>query len=546
MTYIPNSKSIDPRPDNPGTPIALNSRFYIERPPCEERAYQEIATPGSLIRIRGPRQMGKTSFLLRLINYTKTLDYRIITIDFLQTDTAVFESTEKFLRWFCINLSRQLKSTYNIDDYWDEDIGYKVCCTIFVEELLHEVYTPVVLIFKEVNCVFKYTKITQDFLPLLRFWHEQARIVEIWKKLRLVLVHATEIYVSLSVNQSPFNLGLPIKLSEFTLEQVKDFAQRYGLKLPEEQIQELMNLVGGHPYLVHLALDNLYHHNLTFEELLRDAPTQRGIYSDYLRSLWIVLQKQPTLAATFTQLITEPTNIQLEPMITYQLENLGLVKIDGNICVPCCKLYSLYFQGQKLGQTSDRTVAEKTKNQDYQNPQVFTNINSVKMSNHDFFNFYTKIEWNNIVAENYPIALILGEIDNYQVYKNQYGTKFSHNCLQVISKKISLILQDIHNVHFNKENEQFIMILPKIDGRKAIEIAEIIIREIKELTLSPDRDMWTNFPNSIVTMSMGIACTIPSENEHSSLFLAAEEALFESQEQGDCVTLSSFLNYQDS
>ncbi|GGA20119.1 diguanylate cyclase domain-containing protein [Okeania sp. KiyG1] len=113
-------------------------------------------------------------------------------------------------------------------------------------------------------------------------------------------------------------------------------------------------------------------------------------------------------------------------------------------------------------------------------------------------------------------------------------------------KKISLILQDIKNIHFNKENEQFIIILPKIDGVKAISIAEIIIREIKELTLSPDRDILTNLPNSIVTMSMGIACTIPSENEPSSLFLAAEEALFESQEQGDCVTLSSFLNYQDT
>lgn len=546
MTYIPHSESIDPRPDNPGTPIALNSRFYIERPPCEERAYQEIATPGSLIRIRGPRQIGKTSFLLRLINYAKTLDYRIITIDFLETDTAVFESTEKFLRWFSINLARQLKVTSNIDDYWDEDIGYKVCCTMFFEELLDRIDTPVVLILKEVNFVFKYTKITQDFLPLLRFWHEQARIVEVWKKLRLVLVHATEIYVSLNVNQSPFNLGLAIKLSEFTPEQVKDLAQRYGLKLQEEQIQELMNLVGGHPYLVHLALDNLYHHNLTFEELLRDAPTQRGIYSDYLRSLWMVLQKQPKLAVIFTQLITAPANIQLEPMITYQLENLGLVKIDGNICAPCCKLYSLYFQGQKLGDTSDQIVEEKNQNKDFQNPQIFTNINSVKMSNHNFFNFYTKIEWDSIAAENHPIALILGEIDNYEVYKEQYGTKFIHHCVQIISQKISLILQEINNVHFNNENEEFIVILPKIDGGKAIEIAEIILREIKELTLSPDRDILTNLPNSILTMSIGVACTIPSENESSSLFLAAAEALFESQEKGDCVTLSSFLNYQYS
>ncbi|WP_249103672.1 AAA-like domain-containing protein [Argonema galeatum] len=58
----------------------------------------------------------------------------------------------------------------------------------------------------------------------MRFWHEEARRENVWQSVRLVLVHSTEVYVSLSINQSPFNVGLTIKLPQFTSQQVQDLA----------------------------------------------------------------------------------------------------------------------------------------------------------------------------------------------------------------------------------------------------------------------------------------------------------------------------------
>ena len=46
--------------------VPLNSPFYIERPPTELICFEEILQPGALIRIKAPRQMGKTSLMARI------------------------------------------------------------------------------------------------------------------------------------------------------------------------------------------------------------------------------------------------------------------------------------------------------------------------------------------------------------------------------------------------------------------------------------------------------------------------------------------------
>lgn len=48
--------------------------------------------------------------------------------------------------------------------------------------------------------------------------------------MRLVVIHSTEVYVTLQLNQSPFsNVGFPIELPNFNSEQVQELAKRYGL-----------------------------------------------------------------------------------------------------------------------------------------------------------------------------------------------------------------------------------------------------------------------------------------------------------------------------
>jgi hypothetical protein len=203
------------------------------------------------------------------------------------------------------------------------------------------------LALKEVDRIFPYPAIAREFLPMLRSWYEEAKQVDIMKKLRLVVVHSTEVYISLNIHQSPFNVGLPIKLPPFTLEQVQELANRYELDwLDDSQVQRLILLVGGHPFLVQLAFYYLYRRELTVEQLLQQAPTIAGIYTDYLRSYLATLQAKPELASAFKQVIKGRESISLTPMLAYELESLGLVQLLDDKVAPGCELFRLYFGSQ--------------------------------------------------------------------------------------------------------------------------------------------------------------------------------------------------------
>jgi hypothetical protein len=260
--------------------VPLDSPLYINRPPIEELVCAEICQPGCLIRIKAPKQMGKSSLLNRILARATAFGYNTVYLDFQEADEGVFTSLDKFLRWLCANASRQLNLNPRLDDYWDEEMGSKVSCKIYFESyLLKQINSPVVLALNEVNRVFEHPQIAQDFLPILRFWHEQTQRVATWEKLRMVVVHTTEIYIQLKLTQSPFNVGLSIKLPQFTSKQVQELARRYGLDWRDStSTQQLMAVVGGHPYLVNVALYHLCRGEMTLEELLQAAPTPAGIY----------------------------------------------------------------------------------------------------------------------------------------------------------------------------------------------------------------------------------------------------------------------------
>lgn len=331
--------------------MPLNSLFYIKRPPIEERAYAQIDKPGSLIRIKAPRQMGKTSLMHRILAHAKQTGMRTVLLSLQQADSSIFTSLDKFLRWLCANVSRQLNLESKLDDYWDEDIGSKVSCTLYFQAYLLAETESLILALDEVNRIFEYPEISSDFLPLLRSWYEDASELEIWQKLRLVVVHATEAYIPLDIHQSPFNVGLPIKLPEFNLEQVQDLAVRHGLdwvkgEIGTKNLALLLGMVGGHPYLVRVALYHLARQEVSLEQLLQTASTVAGIYSDHLRRHLANLQEHPELAAALKRVVTAPEPVPLEAIAAYKLESMGLVILEGNQATPSCEVYRLYFREQ--------------------------------------------------------------------------------------------------------------------------------------------------------------------------------------------------------
>ncbi|PHJ59135.1 hypothetical protein VF14_15625 [Nostoc linckia z18] len=339
----------------PSGPLPINSSLYINRPPLEELICSELIQPGCLIRIKAPKKMGKSSLLNRMIAYAKEQNYQVVYLDFQEADEEVFVSLDKFLRWFCIYVTRQLNLFPCLDDFWDIEMGSKVSCKIYFEAYLLQYIAenPVVLALNEVQRVFEHPNIAQDFLPMLRFWHEQAKQDCIWQKLRMVVVHTTEIYVPLKLNQSPFNVGITITLPPFTPKQVQDLALRYGLEWAvspegEKRLESLQAMVGGHPYLVSLALYHLSRQEITLEMLLETASTPMGIYTQHLRELLNLLQKEPELMPAMQQVITSNEKVELDAIAAYKLESMGLVQLNGNQACVMCELYRLYFSQQLI------------------------------------------------------------------------------------------------------------------------------------------------------------------------------------------------------
>lgn len=336
--------SVEPSLEFPDGPVSLESPFYVERPPIESDCYKEILKPGSLIRIRGPRQMGKTSLTNRVLAYATQHHYQTVRMNLRKADKTVFTTLNRFLRWFCLNVSRQLNLDPKLDDYWDEEIGSKVSCTgYFQAYLLEQLTTDLVIDLDEIDLVFNYPDLAEDFLALLREWHEEAMIEESWRKLHLIIAHSTEAYIPLNIHRSPFNVGLPLRLPPFSRSQVQQLAQKHRLNWTDTETQQLTAMVGGHPFLIRLALYHLARQDVTLHQLLQDAPTHAGVYSDHLRRCLGNLKQKPELAAALKQIVTANTPVQLESVMVYQLDSMGLIRVDGNQVTPSCELYHQYF-----------------------------------------------------------------------------------------------------------------------------------------------------------------------------------------------------------
>ncbi|MEG4345179.1 AAA-like domain-containing protein [Microcoleus sp. A003_D6] len=325
--------------------VALDSPFYVERSSVESLCCETVVKPGSLIRIKAPEMMGKTSLMNRILARAQGEKYHAVYLDLSAADRGILTNLDKFLRWLCLMVSRQLKLENKLNEYWDTDIlGSNDNCTVYFEEyLLAETAAPLVLGLDEVDRLFPYTEVVEDFLGMLRSWHEKAKISDVWKKLRLVMAHSTEVYIPLDMNQSPFNAGVPIELQEFESQQIYDLARLHGLDWDEGQLRELISAIGGHPYLVRLAMYEISCGNIALNQLLENAASESGIYSNHLRKHLEILQHNPELAVALKKVVNSAQPVELDSMQIYKLHSMGIVRRQNNYVMPRCNLYREYF-----------------------------------------------------------------------------------------------------------------------------------------------------------------------------------------------------------
>ncbi|NQZ27908.1 MAG: AAA-like domain-containing protein [Colwellia sp.] len=342
----------------PGGALPFSSPFYLERSGEEARAYNEIKQPGSVLRIKGPRKMGKSSLMLRVLDQAESEGYQIVKIDLLQADRKILSNLDLLLQWLCLQISTQLNIAPAMDDYWNPLMGSKLSCSNYLQQhILAQLDRPLVLVINELNLIFDHQEVSQDFLPLLRSWFEEAKHNAMMQKLRQVLVYSTEVYVQLDLNLSPFNVGLAIELQAFEDQQIAQLAKSYGFNwqadgMAANPVTYLRSTVSGHPYLTQLALYSLASSQGFMEspmnslkDIIKTAAEPKGIYNEFLQQLLADLTANLTAVSGFRKLHGSKGDV-LSSIESYQLERLGLATIVNGKTLACNQLAAKFLLKQ--------------------------------------------------------------------------------------------------------------------------------------------------------------------------------------------------------
>jgi hypothetical protein len=350
----PDRKLISPLPafdprwleklDPPGGAVRLQSPFYVERE-VDKLAKDLILKDGLTLRIKGGRQMGKSSILARLYQQARDNHRSVLYIDFQRLDDQHLQDIDIFLRYLADLIAYKLKTNRPPDHYWQTPLGSKDKLTEFLNnEVLEHADTAFVLFLDEVDRLFNFEDYRDDFFSLIRSWHNNRAFDPVWDKLNLVLAYSSEAFMFISdLNQSPFNVGVAFDVVDFDRAEVEELNRRHGSPLKIQELDEIMELLQGHPFLIRKALYELVVTKLPLAVLLSRATDDDGPFSDHLHHYLWQLDAQPALRSAMK------AAIQSQPCPTdqlfYQLRSAGLVRGNNrNNVMPRCGLYARYFE----------------------------------------------------------------------------------------------------------------------------------------------------------------------------------------------------------
>jgi hypothetical protein len=325
--------------------LPLNSRFYLERG-ADSEFELAVARGDSILRIKGARQMGKTSLLARGLQQARERDATILLTDFQLLNQEHLENVDGFFRFLARWLARQAGTGLEVDALWDPLQGASVNFRDFLLELLEGLPGPVVWGLDEVDRLFQ-CRFHSEVFGMLRSLHNDRALNPSlpWSRLTLTLCYATEAQLFLAdLNQSPFNVGTRIRLDDFSSDEVGELNERYGAPLASPaELADYYELLAGHPYLTHLGLHQLVTRKLSLAALTRLAYQEDALFGDHLRRLLRLLSREEKLLHAVRELLAGRPCPNGEEF--YRLWSAGVVVGDSACEAQLrCRLYAGYLE----------------------------------------------------------------------------------------------------------------------------------------------------------------------------------------------------------
>ncbi|MBR1123378.1 diguanylate cyclase [Bradyrhizobium lablabi] len=150
------------------------------------------------------------------------------------------------------------------------------------------------------------------------------------------------------------------------------------------------------------------------------------------------------------------------------------------------------------------------------------------LANRRGFQSRLDFEWMRSQQYDSELSLMMIDVDHFKLYNDTYGHPEGDACLTRLGETLSGIAADNMGFAGRYGGEEFCLLLPNTDAARASEIGEVIRATVQSLGIPH-----ATSSHRSVTVSIGIACTLPNETQRpGDLIEAADAALYAAKHRG--------------
>ncbi len=130
------------------------------------------------------------------------------------------------------------------------------------------------------------------------------------------------------------------------------------------------------------------------------------------------------------------------------------------------------------------------------------------------------------MRQNHALSLLMIDIDYFKNYNDKFGHTAGDIVLKTLSSNIVEALKDLNALVSRFGGEEFCVVIPAVDKKKAHNIAGELRSKIEKTKIILRRQ------ETGVTISIGVAAFIDDAKDEDELILKADRAMYEAKQKG--------------